>query len=246
MSTVRLQAFAVIKPVHQSPGAFEILHGGSDIRRNVDKDGNEFTEILLDSVPFRLPSMSRRIAEVSKRKDGLYFLYGTRDSLSETAFWSAEARRSGAMLTTVEFEYDIGGQHQGLIDRKLLEEYKNESGEPLGFANFGRMKRTLQLELLAEFQRLIKDEDGSDISTMQSARDISSRPDLWAKIMNSKEKSMKIFKQIDVLVIPVADLDTNTSRQVAWVRPKTPMLSIMQSRTDIRLLNPSWMMQSGK
>jgi len=144
-------------------------------------------------------------------------------------------------LTTAEFEYEVGAIYPNLVDRKTIREFRNESGASIRFANVSRMKREMLLDVLAKFQQFIK-EEGGKVDQMATTRDMATRPDLWVKVLESDQD----LKQIDILVVPVADLEgpKSHSRQVAWVRPGTKIVSTMQSRTDIRLLNPSWMLES--
>ena len=236
MSTVKLTSIALFKGSANS--ATELI-GASAVPSQ-----NGVTELLMSSVPFHADSMSNRVNDIANAESkfpGLYLLYGNRDVLDERQHWSNYARKTqGVVFASVEIECEVKGICPGHVDREILKSFRDSDGNEMGFLNLRRMKASLQLEILAKFQDAIKAEGGNPDLMLKPAQ-IATRPDLWPQVMNEDED----FKKIDVMVIAVADDPAvpGKMRQVAWMRPKTKVASVLQSRTDIHILQPQWMKQ---
>jgi hypothetical protein len=234
MSTVKLTSIVNFKM--ESGTASDLI--GASSAQPVKKG----IEVIMGSAPLHSDSIAERVAELSHESSpyrGLYLLYGNRDVLDERQYWSKRARKTpGAVCASVEIEFDVRGICPNHVDRKILKSFRDTDGNQIGFLNLRRIKAELQSDILVKFQDRVKAEKGN-LDLMRKPANIALRPDLWPQILYEDPD----FLRINVMVIAVADNRNlaEQTRQIAWVRPGTPIVSTMQSRTDVNILTPPWM-----
>lgn len=231
MSTVKLTTFAAYKlkgPRGAVASTIETVFGATAARFGADGK----VELLADSVPFHADSFKSR---APKQGAGLLMLYGNRDALEESFYWRTKARELGAEFASAEFEIDVGDLEMGLTDRQMLIDTEGKNR----FLNLRRMKKDLQLDVLAKFAEYIAAEGGDVEKRMSIVAHIATRPDIFDLLLQEDIE----LSRLDVLVIPVADDPANPAkiRQVAYVKSGAKVVSVSQSGTGATILLPSWM-----
>jgi hypothetical protein len=229
-STVRLTTFAIFREPKASDknSEIEVLYGASAARRS--KDGK--IELLSSGIPFHSQAFANK---APKAGFGTLMLYGIRDSLEALHFWRAKARELGASFSSVQIEFSIGNLEVGLTDRALLKKSHGANR----FLNFRRMKASLQSEILHKFTEYAKEEGVNIDEEMSRTAQIATRPDLFDRLLYEDKE----LKKLSILVIPVADDPEVPSRlrQVAYVKPGAPVVSMVQSNDDAKIVLPIWM-----
>lgn len=231
MSTVKLTAFSVYKVLGEpgSPTAqIETLYGATAARF----DGKH-VQILADSVPFNSIKFKNRYP---KPGFGLLMLYGLQDQREALHLYRTKARELKAEFASAEFEFDVGDIEVGFTGRDLLKKVNGSNR----FLNVRRMKKDLQTDIVNAF-RVCMNEDHSEepLDDMRRIPQIATRPELFDTVLYEDEQ----LKQLDVVVIPVADDPAFSAkiRQLAYVKPGAKVVSTMQISTEASILLPSWM-----
>lgn len=236
-STVKLTSFAIYKTHgHGKNKTVEIIHGAKNSRIN----DQGVVELVAGSAPFRSNSFAGREPAPGF---GLLALYGTRDTIDELHHWRTHAREIGAQFASAEIEYVINTIEVGLVSRELLAKSWKSNGSKIGFLNLRRATSEFQSDVLDDFQEWNKTAKNADSkSAMNKSRmaEIASYPNLFNKLLHGGDAELS---RLSVLVIPVADDPAvpGRMRQMAYIKPRTVVKSIVQSSTAASILLPEWM-----
>ncbi|WP_158304634.1 hypothetical protein [Methylibium petroleiphilum] len=208
----------------------EVLYGASDARFN---PATRKIELLADSIPFHSESFTRF---TPKPGHGMLMLYGIRDALDELHKWRTKARELGAEFASAEFEVEVGGIEKDLVSKEMLKASRKTNR----FLNVRRMKADLQEDVFKCFTRYAK-EDGLKVDEdMQRILQIATHPSYFDRLFQEYED----LQDMDVLVIPVADIEIGGRRhirQAAYVRPGAKILDVRQVRPDVDIVLPAWL-----
>ena len=229
-SKVRLTIFSLYK-ARAAAGrldAVERMVGAYDVR--VGADGR--AEVLAASVPFN----ARRFDPLAPKQGfGMLALFGIRDTIDELQRWRTIARTAHAEFAYAEFWVDVGEIDVRLTSRESLA----RPGRRSRFLNLRRTTAEFQKEILAIFQRYVREEGGDPDATMARVPHIASRPDLFDRLLYEDPD----LKTVDVFVLPLADMPDSPGRirQVAYVRPGSTIAEFMQGSDQSTVYLPQWM-----
>lgn len=218
MSSIKLSGFIIYLKAESPFDYPDVIMGSNKVFK---RDGANVFQLA--SVP---------VGSLRAPPEGsLYLLYGNRDLIEEMHKWRIEARNAGAEFRHVEMVVKVGGIHPGIVHREDLPD--------LNFVNVRRMSASLQLEILQKFYEYVL-EEGSPQSSMNCVRHIASRADLWPRLMDEDHD----FRNISVIVIPVADQPNGRLRHVAVVRKNAVIASFsFDDDVDLVCLEPGFGME---
>lgn len=226
---VALTSFVVYR-VHGRAGdpeaTVEVLAGGEAAR--FTPEGK--LQLLAASAPFHSDAFKAR---APKPGHGLLALYGHRDALDELQYWRARAREMKAEFAYCNFDVQVDRISDALLDRKRLRESHDSK-----FLNLRRTMTGLQTEIFERFAGYVAAEGGTN-TTMTAVSHIATRPDLFDRLFDDD----KDFKHLSVFVIPVADdLEVpGKMRQMAYLRPGSKVLNVVQGNDQVDVLLPAWL-----
>lgn len=187
-------------------------------------------QLLATSAPFHSDAFKER---APKPGHGLLALYGHRDALEELQYWRARAREMKAEFAYCNYDVQVDRITELLVDRKRLLENHDAK-----FLNLRRTMSSLQTEIFERFAGYVASEGRTNMS-MTAVSHIATRPDLFDRLFEDD----KDFKHLSVFVIPVAD-DVETPgkmRQMAYVRPGSKVLNVVQGSDQVDVLLPAWL-----
>ena len=98
------------------------------------------------------------------------------------------------------------------------------------------MKADLQTQLLYRISGYVDEEGGNSDTTMARVVQMATRPELFGRVFRDDRS----FGELDILVIPVADGEGGSIRQLAYVRPTARLVSVRQGG-EVELQLPDWM-----
>ena len=186
-------------------------------------------QLLAASAPFHSDAFKAR---TPKPGCGLLALYGNRDALEELQYWRARARELKAEFAYCNYDVQVDRISELLVDRKRMRE-----GHDSKFLNLRRTMASLQTEIFERFAGYVAAEGTN--TTMTAVSHIATRPDLFDRLFDED----KDFKHLSVFVIPVADDDETPGkmRQMAYLRPGSKVLNLVQGSDQVDVLLPAWL-----
>lgn len=212
-AAVNLTTFSAFRPATKDT-PIEILFGSSSAVKN--KSG--ITELIADNIPLR--------SKLIPPSNGLLMLYGHKDTSDELQKRRNEALAVGASFKFADVTVDVGDIFPGILDANDIKTVR--------FANFRRLSADLQQHVLDEFGAYAR-ESGDMLQTDGNRLlQIATRPDLFSRLIEED----KLFKKIQVLVIPV--LENGTLRQLAYARSNVSVAKISQNTDSEIIAMPKW------
>ncbi|HEX3141566.1 MAG TPA: hypothetical protein VHQ87_16035 [Rhizobacter sp.] len=208
--------------------AVQRMVGAYDVR--LGDDGR--AEVLTGSVPFN----DRRFDPMAPKAGfGILALFGIRDTIEELQRWRAIGRNSNAEFAYAELWVDVAEIEVKLANRESLK----APGRRSRFLNLRRTTVDFQKDVLATFQRYVREEGGDPDATMARVQDIASRPDLFDRLLYEDAD----LRDIDVFVLPLADMPDSPGRmrQVAYLRPGAKIVEFAQGSDQVSMFLPTWM-----